>query len=230
MRRIVVLSFITLDGLMQAPGGPEEDPTGGFKHGGWVYPYFDDFLGKVMEGQMGHPFDLLLGRRTYEIFAAHWPYVKTDEDPVAAGIGRAKKYVASKTLKKLDWRNSELIRGDVAEEVKKLKGQDGPEIQVHGSGGLIQTLLKHDLVDELWLKIFPITLGRGKRLFAQGTIPIAFNLLESQVSPKGVIVAQYVRAGEVKTGSFALEIPTETELARRRRLKDDAPPVDLALA
>jgi dihydrofolate reductase len=173
-----------------------------------------------MDGQMNKPFDLLLGRKTYEIFAAHWPYVKTDDDPVAARINKAKKYVASKTLKKLDWSNSELIKGDVAKEVKKLKEQDGPEIQVHGSGGLIQTLLKHDLVDELLLKIFPITLGRGKRLFAEGTIPVGFKLLESGTSPSGVIVAAYVRSGEVKTGSFALEDPTEAELARRKRLKD----------
>jgi len=220
MRKLVVLSFITLDGVMQAPGGPEEDPTGGFKHGGWVAGYFDDFLGKVMDGQMSKPFDLLLGRKTYEIFAAHWPYVKTDGDPIAAGINNAKKYVASKTLIKLDWSNSELIKGDVAKEVKKLKEQDGPELQVHGSGNLIQILLKHDLVDELWLKIFPITLGRGKRLFAEGTIPVGFKLLESQISPSGIIIANYMRSGEVKTGSFALEVPTEAELARRKRLKE----------
>jgi dihydrofolate reductase len=222
MRKLVILSFITLDGVMQAPGGPEEDPTGGFKHGGWVAGYFDDFLGKVMAEQMSKPFDLLLGRKTYEIFAAHWPYVKTKEDPIAAGINKAKKYVASKTLIKLDWSNSELIKGDVAKEVKRLKEQDGSQIQIHGSGGLIQTLLKHDLVDELWLKIFPITLGRGKRLFAEGTIPAGFKLLESEISPSGVIVARYVRAGEVKTGSFALEVPTEAELARRKRLKEES--------
>ena len=221
MRKLVVLSFLTLDGVMQAPGGPEEDPTGGFKHGGWVAGYFDDFLGKVMVGQMSKPFDLLLGRKTYEIFAAHWPYVKTEGDPIAAGINKAKKYVPSKTLTKLGWSNSELIKGDVAKEVKNLKEQGGPEIQVHGSGGLIQTLLKHDLVDELWLKIFPITLGRGKRLFAEGTIPVGFKLLEGEISPSGVIVAAYLRAGEVRTGSFALEVPTEAELARRKRLKDE---------
>lgn len=221
MRKLVVLSFITLDGVMQAPGGPEEDPTGGFKHGGWVAGYFDDFLGKVMDGQMSKPFDLLLGRKTYEIFAAHWPYVQADGDPIAAGINKAKKYVASKTLTRLDWSNSELIKGDVATAVKKLREQDGPEIQVHGSGNLIQTLLKHDLVDELRLKIFPITLGRGKRLFAEGTIPVGFKLLESRISPSGVIVATYARAGEVKTGSFALEVPTEAELARRQRLKEE---------
>ena len=199
-------------------GGNDDE---GRKHGGWVAGYFDDFLGRVMDRQMSKPFDLLLGRRTYEIFAAHWPYVKTDQEPIAAGINNAKKYVASKTLTKLDWRNSELIKGDVAEEVKKLKEQDGPEMQVHGSGGLIQTLLKHDLVDELRLKIFPVTLGRGKRLFAEGTNPVGFNLLESESSPSGVIVATYVRAGEVKTGSFALEVSTEAELARRKRLKEE---------
>jgi dihydrofolate reductase len=221
MRKLVVLSFITLDGVMQAPGGPDEDPTGGFEHGGWVAGYFDDFLGKVMDGQMSKPFDLLLGRKTYEIFAAHWPYVKAGGDPIAAGINKAKKYVASRTLTRLDWSNSELIQGDVATAVKKLREQDGPEIQVHGSGNLIQTLLKHDLVAELRLKIFPITLGRGKRLFAEGPIPVGFKLLESKASPCGVIVATYARAGEVKTGSFALEVPTEAELARRKRLKEE---------
>ena len=221
MRKLIVLSFITLDGVMQAPGGPEEDPTGGFKYGGWVAGYFDDFLGKVMERQMSKPFNLLLGRKTYEIFAAHWPYVKADEDPFAASMNKAKKYVASKTLKRLDWTNSKLIKGDVTKEVKKLKEQDGPEIQVHGSGNLIQTLVKHDLVDELWLKIFPITLGRGKRLFAEGTIPAGFKLLVSETLPNGVIVASYARAGEVKTGSFEFEVPTEAELARRNRLKEE---------
>ncbi len=170
---------------------------------------------------MSKTFDLLLGRRTYEIFAAHWPYVNTNEDPIAAGINNARKYVASKTLTKLDWNNSELIMGDLVEEVKKLKDQSGPAIQVHGSGNLIQTLLKHDLVDELWLKIFPITLGAGKRLFAEGTIPVGYKILESEISPSGVIVATYGRTGEVKTGSFALETPTEAELARRKRIKEE---------
>ena len=221
MRKLNVVSFITLDGVMQAPGGPEEDPTGGFRHGGWVAGYFDNFLGKVMVKQMSKSFDLLLGRKTYEIWAAHWPYVNTNEDPIAAGINNARKYVASKTLTKLEWSNSELIKGDLVKEVKKLKNQDGPEIQVHGSADLIQTLLKHDLVDELRLKIFPITLGVGKRLFAEGTIPVGYKLLESEVSPSGVIVATYGRTGEVKTGSFALETPTEVELARRKQIKEE---------
>src|SRR5215208_1941531 len=144
MRKLIVLSFISLDGVMQAPGGPEEDPTGGFKHEGWIVGYLDDFLGKVMDKQISKPFDLLLGRKTYEIFAAHWPYVNSSKDPFAARFNNAKKYVASKTLTKLDWSNSELIKGDVANEVKKLKEQDGPEIQVYGSGNLIQTLIKRD--------------------------------------------------------------------------------------
>ena len=202
MRKLVVLSFITLDGVMQAPGGPEEDPTGGFKHGGWVAGHFDDFLGKVMVEQMSRPFDLLLGRKTYEIFAAHWPYVENKEDPIAAGINNAKKYVVSRTLTTPRWSNSELIKGDVAKEIRNLKGQDGPEMQVHGSRTLIQTLLTHDLVDELWLKIFPITLGNGKRLFGNGSIPARFRLLEYNISPEGVFIANYKRDGEVKTGSF----------------------------
>lgn len=202
MRKIIVLSFTTLDGVMQAPGGAEEDPSGGFRYGGWTVPYFDEFLGKVMVRQMSRPFDLLLGRRTYEIFAAYWPFADVDKDPIAAGMNRARKYVASKTLTKSEWKNSVVIKGDIVEEVKKLKELDGPEIQVHGSGNLIQTLMKHDLVDEFWLKIFPVTLGPGKRLFADGTIPAAYKLLECETSPSGVIVASYVRAGDVTTGSF----------------------------
>jgi dihydrofolate reductase len=221
MRKLIVLSFISLDGVIQAPGGPEEDPTVGFKHEGWVVGYFDDALMKVMVKQTNKPFDVLLGRKTYEIFAAYWPYVKNPEDPFAAKLNNAKKYVASRTLAKLDWKNSELIKGDVAKEIKRIKEQDGPEIQVHGSGNLIQTLLKYDLVDELWLKIFPITLGIGKRLFAGGAIPAGFKLLESEISPNGVIVASYGRAGKVKTGSFGLETPSEAELDRRKRLKEE---------
>lgn len=220
MRKLIVLSFITLDNVMQAPGGPEEDPTGGFEHEGWVVGYFDDFLLNAMIKQTSKPFDLLLGRKTYEIFAAHWPYVNADQNPFAAKLNNAKKYVASKTLTKLDWNNSELINGDVLEGIKRIKEQDGLEIQVHGSGNLVQTLLKHDLVDELWLKIFPVTLGPGKRLFAEGTIPAGFKLLESGISPSGVIIVNYERAGEVKKGSFGLETPSEAELARRKRLKE----------
>jgi dihydrofolate reductase len=203
LRKIVVLSFVTLDGVMQAPGGPEEDKAGSFKWGGWSVGYWDDFLSKIMGEQMGRPFDLLLGRKTYDIFAAYWPKMGTD-NPAAAGLNKAKKFVASTTLKKPEWANTIVLKNNVVSEIKKLKEQDGPEIQVHGSGDLIQTLLKHDLVDEFRLKIYPVTLGKGKRLFAEGTIPAGFQLVESNTSPKGVIVASYIRAGEVKTGSFAI--------------------------
>src|SRR6185437_16060528 len=219
MRKLIVLSFITLDNVMQAPGGPEEDPTGGFEHGGWLFGYSDDFLLNVMIKRMSKPFGLLLGRRTYEIFAAYWPYVNADQNPFAAKLNNAKKYVASKTMTKLDWNNSELINGDVPERIKRIKEQDGPEIQVHGSSNLVQTLLKYDLVEELWLKIFPITLSTGKRLFAEGTIPAGFKLLESRISPSGVIIANYERAGEIKVGSLGLEKPSEAELDRRKTVK-----------
>lgn len=198
MRQIVVLSFVTLDGVMQAPGGPEEDTSGNFTYGGWTVPYFDEFLGQVMGEQMSRPFDLLLGRKTFEIFASYWPHHPEDWP----GINDATKYVVSTTLTKHEWRNSVFIGSNVVDEIKKLKQQDGPDLQVHGSGNLIQTLLKHDLVDEFWLKIFPITLGTGKRLFGEGTMPAAHTLVESKSSPSGVIIASFKRAGEVKTGSF----------------------------
>lgn len=198
MRKIIVLTFITLDSVMQAPGGPEEDTSGGFIYGGWTVPYFDEFLAKVMAGQMCMPFDLLLGRKTYEIFAGYWP----NHNEEGESLNKAKKYVVSRSLKQLEWSNSIQLKDNVVEEIKKLKAQEGPDLQVHGSGNLIQTLLKHDLVDEFWLKIFPITLGKGKRLFAEGTIPASFTLEELEKSPKGVIIASYKRAGEVRTGSF----------------------------
>ena len=198
MRKIIVLSFISLDGVMQGPGGPTEDTSGNFTYGGWTVPYFDDFLGKIMTEQMSRPFDLLLGRKTFEIFASYWPQHE-DEGP---GINNATKYVASNTLTMHEWKKSVFLKGKVADEIKKLKQQDGPELQVHGSGNLIQTLLEHDLVDEFWLKIFPVTLGMGKRLFEKGTIPASYTLVESKSSPSGVIIATFKRAGEVKTGSF----------------------------
>lgn len=198
MRKIIVLTFVSLDGVMQAPGGPEEDTSDGFKFGGWTFPYFDEFGGEVMGEQMSHPFDLLLGRKTYDIFAAYWPKQTGD---IAAPLNKATKYVVSASSPKLDWEKSVLIEGDVVQKLKDLKQTDGPMLQVHGSGKLIQTLLKNDLVDELWLKTFPITLGSGKRLFAEGTIPAAFELTESKASPSGVIFANYTRAGEVKTGT-----------------------------
>jgi len=198
MRKIIVTEFVTLDGVVQAPGGPTEDTTGGFAYGGWTVPYFDDFSGQVMGEQMKQPFNLLLGRRTFEIFASYWPQHE-DQWP---GINDAVKYVVSNTMDKHEWKNSVFIKGEVVEGIKRLKKEDGPDIKVWGSGNLVQTLLKNDLVDELWLKIFPITLGSGKRLFADGAIPAAFKLTDSKVSPSGVIIANYERTGEVETGSF----------------------------
>jgi len=198
MRKIIVLSFITLDGVMQGPGGPTEDTSGNFTYGGWTVPYFDNFLGKAMEEQMSKPFDLLLGRKTFEIFASYWPQHQEE----GAGINQATKYVASNTLTKHEWKKSVFLKGNVVDEIKKLKQQDGPDLQVHGSGNLIQTLLEHDLIDEFWLKIFPVTLGMGKRLLDEGTIPASYTLVESKSSPSGVIIATFKRAGEVKTGSF----------------------------
>lgn len=199
MRKLVVLSFITLDGVMQAPGGPDEDPSGGFKYGGWTVPYFDEAGGEVMSEQMGHPFDLLLGRKTYEIFAAYWPQ---QTDGTAATLNKATKYVVSHNPLKSDWKTTLHIGGNVVDEIRKLKSGTGSELQVHGSGELIQTLLKNDLVDEFWLKTFPVVLGAGKKLFGEGTVPAAFSVEKTSVTPSGIVVATYKRAGEVKTGSF----------------------------
>lgn len=202
MRKIVVLSFISLDGIMQAPGGPEEDTSNNFRYGGWTFPLSDDFSGELMGEQMSESFDLLLGRKTYDIFAGYWP--KQDlGGPVANPFNEATKYVVSHGQPNLSWEKSVLINGDTVAKLKELKQQSGPILQVHGSGNLIQTLLKNDLVDELWLKIFPITLGNGKHLFAEGTIPAAFELTNSLTTLKGVIFANYKRAGDVKTGSFS---------------------------
>ncbi|HEY6139012.1 MAG TPA: dihydrofolate reductase family protein [Thermoanaerobaculia bacterium] len=197
MRKIIVLSFITLDGVMQAPGGPEEDTSSGFKYGGWTAPYFheaDDAAGELMQKQM-KPADLLLGRKTFEIFAAYWP----EHADYWPGINEVTKYVMSNTMDRSDWQNSVFLKR--IDDVKALKNSEGSDIQVHGSGNLIQTLLAHDLVDELWLKTFPVTLGHGKRLFGEGTIPAAFVLTESLVTPNGVIFANYKRAGNVRTGT-----------------------------
>jgi dihydrofolate reductase len=198
MRKIIVLTFVSLDGVMQAPGGPEEDTSGNFPYGGWTVPYFDEFLGDVMTEQMGQPFDLLLGRKTFEIFASYWPYHPEE----GSGINRATKFVASNTMMTHEWNKSIFLGGDVVRQIRQLKEGDGADLQVHGSGELIQTLMENDLVDEFWLKIFPITLGKGKRLFDQGTIPAAYTMVDSKTSPSGVIVATLKRAGEIKTGSF----------------------------
>ena len=213
MRTLAVNTFISLDGVMQSPGGPDEDPSGGFTLGGWGVNYFDDsMMEQVAESA---PYELLLGRGTYEIFAAHWPY---DEGPIADQLNSTRKHVASTTLKKAEWNNSTVIEGDVAAYVRKLKQQDGPEIQVHGSPGLIQTLLEHDLIDEYRLWIFPAVVGTGKRFFGEGTVPGAMRLVNSKVTQTGVIVTTYDRTGEIDTGSFEFDEPTEAELERRKRL------------
>jgi dihydrofolate reductase len=198
MRKVIVLSFMTLDGVIQAPGGPDEDTSGDFKYGGWAFPFFDEFTGTVMGEQMSNNADLLLGRKTFEIFASYWP----DHENEWPGINKVTKYVASNTLSTHSWNNTVFLKENIEDQIKKLKQQDGTDLQVHGSGNFIQTLLKYDLVDEFWLKIFPITLGNGKRLFDNGTIPANFSLLVYKVSPGGVLIANYKRDGEIKTGSF----------------------------
>jgi dihydrofolate reductase len=200
MRKLIVLTFVTLDGIMQAPGGPDEDTSGDFKYGGWTVPYFEEIAGEEMTKQMTPPFDLLLGRKTYDIFAGYWPNQAGDQ--TGEIFNSATKYVVSHGPLQLNWEKSVLISGDVAASITELKATDGPALQVHGSGELIQTLLENDLVDELWLKIFPVILGSGKRLFGEGTQPAAFELIETKTSPKGVIFASYRRSGAVQTGSF----------------------------
>jgi dihydrofolate reductase len=197
MRKVIALEFVTLDGVIQAGGGPQEDTSGGFAYGGWQAPFSDDVLGTVMKRQMNMPFDLLLGRRTFEIWAPYWPCQN-----FWPGVNSATKYVASNTLTSHEWQPSVFISGDIAEKVSKLKQQPGPDLHVYGSANLLQTLLKHDLVDALWLKIYPLTLGTGKRLFADGTIPAAFKVTDSKVSSTGVIIVNYERAGAVTTGSL----------------------------
>ena len=234
MRSLVVSAFVTLDGVMQAPGAPEEDPTGGFTQGGWSVNYWDDVMGAAMTESFAKPFDLLLGRRTYEIFAAHWPHVDEQErekrggtasdvdNPAAATLNSAMKYVASRTLDRVEWNNSTLLEGDVGEAVRALKEQDGPELMVQGSSGLIQTLLQHDLVDELRIWTFPVVVGPGKRLFGSGTVPGGMELVDVRTSTTGVIMATYRRAGAVPVGSFAFANPTDEEVERRDRLAGEA--------
>ena len=198
MRKVIVLEFVTLDGVIQAPGGPQEDTDGGFNYGGWTVPYFDERSGAIMHEQMAKTRALLLGRKTYEIFASYWPA----HESAWPGINSATKYVVSDARTDTLWDNTVLIKDNVVEQIRRLKQQDGPDLHVYGSSHLLQTLFKYDLVDELWLKIFPITLGAGKRLFGEGTIPAAFKLTHSEATPSGVIAASYERAGDVKTGSF----------------------------
>jgi dihydrofolate reductase len=203
MRELIVNTFMTLDGVMQAPGGPEEDDSGGFTYGGWSVNYWDEQMGQIMGEAMSTPFDLVLGRKTYDIFAAYWP--NASDELGAKPLNEATKYVASRGRPTLDWRESVLIEGDAADGVAALKEQNGPQLQVHGSGNLIQTLLRHNLVDKYRLWIFPLVIGSGKRLFSEGTIPAGLKLVDNKVSTTGVMIGTYEPAGEIVTGSFALE-------------------------
>jgi dihydrofolate reductase len=218
MRRIIVATFTSLDGVMQAPGGPREDPTGGFALGGWTAPHFDAALGASMGEIFGRPFDLLLGRKTYDIFAAHWPFVSDPNDPIAGLFNQVTKYVASRTSPTLSWQNSRWLGQDIVASLQTLMGEDGADLLVQGSSDLLQTLWKHGLVDEFSVLIFPVVLGKGKRLFGDGAVPVGLKLVKSQSYPTGVIVAHYEPAGDVKTGDFQLAEPSEAELERRRNL------------
>ena len=197
MRKVIVLEHISLDGVIQAPGGPDEDTSGGFAYGGWIAPYADEILGTALRKQMNLPFDLLLGRTTFDIWEPYWPQ-HADEWP---GVNTATKYVASNTRTSSKWQPSVFLDGDIAEKVAQIKQQPGPDMNVWGSGHLLQTLMKHDLVDVFWLMIYPITLGGGKRLFADGTIPAAFKVTESKIGSNGVIVVNFERTGAITTGS-----------------------------
>jgi dihydrofolate reductase len=210
VRKLIVGTFLTIDGVYQGPGGPEEDEEGGFEHGGWSVNYWDESMGELMTGWVDDADALLLGRKTYEIFAAHWPNV-TGDDPTAAKLNSAPKHVASRTLDKVTWNNSTLIKGDVANEVAKLKEEPGGEIQVHGSGDLAQTLIQHDLVDEYRLWVFPVLLGTGKRLFGGGTVPRAMKLVRTQTSGTGVISQVYERGGAIEYGTFEVDEAGSTE-------------------
>src|SRR5919112_4820797 len=203
MRTVRSTTFLSLDGVMQAPGGPDEDRTGGFDLGGWTVPFFDEHVGEVMGQFMAPQFDLLLGRRTYDIFAAFWPNASEDEG--AGPLNAATKYVASRGRPQLEWERSVLLEGDVPEAVQRLKEDDGPELQVHGSGDLLQTLLRHGLVDEMQLVVFPVVLGSGRRLFTDGAMPRSLRLLESSTSGTGVVISSYAVDGEGRTGTFGPE-------------------------
>jgi dihydrofolate reductase len=227
MRKVITGAFATLDGIMQAPGGPDEDPTGGFKYGGWVAPYWDDTLTTAMNETFARPFDLLLGRKTYDIFAAHWPYVDTDPKSndfdelnaeIARVFSRITKYVATHRPESLSWQNSQALGSDVAAAIRDLKKGDGPALLTQGSTELLQILFAADLIDEIRLLMFPLVVGKGKKLFGSGTVPAAFRLTKSTVSPNGVVIATYERVGEIATGSFEFDTPTEAEIERRKTL------------
>ena len=214
MRKLVAGTFLTLDGVMQAPGGPDEDPEGGFKHGGWMAPFFDEKGGAIMTDWIKHAGGFLLGRKTYEIFAGYWPKQTDPAHEIAKALNTRSKYVASRTLDKLSWDNSTLLKGDLSEAVAKLKAEDGGEIQVHGSGKLLQTLFKHDLVDTLRIWQFPVVVGTGKRLFAEGVIPRSFRLVDTDQNTRGGVLHVYERAGDVRHGEVGKEpIVFETDAA-----------------
>jgi dihydrofolate reductase len=219
MRKVITGAFVSIDGVMQAPGGPEEDPTGGFTFGGWVVPYADEVFGKAVEELFSQPFDLLLGRRTYEIFAAHWPYAEGGrDDSIAQPFNRVTKYVATRSKLDLTWKGSVALH-DAAADVARLKRENGPALVTQGSSDLIQALLGHDLIDEIRTFTFPIVLGKGKKLFGAGAKPAAFKLTNSKVSPNGIMIGSYERAGAVATGDYAMDPPTPAEVARRARMK-----------
>jgi dihydrofolate reductase len=218
MRKIIVGAFTSLDGVMQAPGGPEEDPTHGFKFGGWFAPLVDDKTGEIIGEMLGKPFDLLLGRKTYDIFAAHWPYVDKD-DPIGPLFDRITKFVATRDAsRKLTWQNSEPLGSDVVATLKKLKQSDGPDLLTQGSADFLKTLFAEGLVDQVNIFIAPVILGKGKRLFGDDGKPTGLKLVSSSTTPSGIVVARYVPDGAVKTGSFEFETPTDAELERRRKL------------
>ncbi len=220
MRRLIVSAFASLDGIMQAPGGPEEDPTGGFTLGGWMFGYGDESMDISASGFDGKGREVVLGRRTYQIFEAYWPYQPNDH-PIAKTLNAAKKYVASRTLTVLHWNNSTLLHGDVVSAIIALKAQQGPDLQTIGSGKLIQTLQAASLIDEYNVWTFPVVLGRGKRLFRETAEPSALRLVRSQVSTTGVVMSTYVPGGEIQPGSFAGAEPSEKELARRKAMANE---------
>ena len=219
MRKVITGAFVSIDGVMQAPGGPQEDPTGGFAFGGWVVPYADEVFGQTVEELFSQPFDLLLGRKTYEIFAAHWPYAESGpNDFIAQRFNNTTKYVATRSKADLTWKGSVALH-DAATGVARLKQENGPALLTQGSSDLIQTLLGNDLIDEIHTFTFPIVLGKGKKLFGAGAKPAAFKLTSSKVSPKGIMIGSYERAGAVATGNYAMDPPTPVEVARRARMK-----------
>ena len=217
MRKVVVGAMVSLDGVMQAPGGPEEDTEGGFEYGGWVFPHFDEAVGEFIGQEFAEPFDLLLGRKTYEIFAAYWPF--QEGEPIAEKFNAATKFVATSSAEPLAWHNSVALRGNVPAEIARLKNEDGPNLLTQGSTQLLQAILSHGLVDELYLLVFPVVLGKGKRLFGPGSTPSGLKLVSSSTSATGVVMSRYVPDGPVRTGSFAQDEPSEEELERREKMR-----------